>query len=122
MYMYIYIYIYICMYIYIYIYMYIYIYICTYNIYIYVHIINIYVCINICTKYCLCVPGPAIAFTEECLKWWDCHLKGADNGAMDVPLLRAFIQVDKYLCITDLTSSKRVTQIYFSLVKNTVPR
>jgi uncharacterized protein len=37
-------------------------------------------------------PGPRIGFLQECVRWWDCWLRGADNGAMDVPLLRAYLQ------------------------------
>jgi hypothetical protein len=37
-------------------------------------------------------PGPDIGFLQECLRWWDYWLKGADNGAMDEPLMRAWIQ------------------------------
>ncbi|MGW4030315.1 CocE/NonD family hydrolase [Streptomyces sp. NPDC004838] len=36
-------------------------------------------------------PGPAIGFLQETLGWWDHHLKGAENGAMDEPLLRVWI-------------------------------
>ncbi|WP_030773624.1 CocE/NonD family hydrolase [Streptomyces sp. NRRL F-2664] len=36
-------------------------------------------------------PGPAIGFLQETLRWWDHWLKGADNGATDEPLLRAWI-------------------------------
>ncbi|MFJ3880070.1 CocE/NonD family hydrolase [Streptomyces sp. NPDC090077] len=36
-------------------------------------------------------PGPAIGFLQETLRWWDHWLKGADNGVMDEPLLRAWI-------------------------------
>ncbi|MCH0541832.1 CocE/NonD family hydrolase [Streptomyces sp. MUM 203J] len=35
-------------------------------------------------------PGPAIGFLQETLRWWDHHLKGAGNGAMDEPLLRSW--------------------------------
>lgn len=35
-------------------------------------------------------PGPAIGFLQETLRWWDHHLKGAENGAMDEPLLRSW--------------------------------
>ncbi len=38
------------------------------------------------------VPGPAIGFLQECLRWWDHWLKGVDNGIMDEPMLRAWIQ------------------------------
>ena len=38
------------------------------------------------------VPGPAIGFLQECLRWWDYWLKGIDNGIMDEPLLRAWMQ------------------------------
>ncbi|HSM54607.1 MAG TPA: CocE/NonD family hydrolase [Candidatus Sulfomarinibacteraceae bacterium] len=37
-------------------------------------------------------PGPQIGFLQECLRWWDYWLKGQDNGIMDEPLLRAWIQ------------------------------
>ncbi|MDH6214024.1 CocE/NonD family hydrolase [Streptomyces pseudovenezuelae] len=36
-------------------------------------------------------PGPAIGFLQETLRWWDQHLKGIDTGAMEEPLLRAWI-------------------------------
>lgn len=38
------------------------------------------------------VPGPAIGFLQECLRWWDYWLKGQDNGIMDEPMLRAWMQ------------------------------
>ena len=37
-------------------------------------------------------PGPAIGFLQECLAWWDHWLKGRDNGVMDQPMLRAWMQ------------------------------
>ena len=37
-------------------------------------------------------PGPRIGFLQECLRWWDQHLKGVDTGIMDEPMLRAWIQ------------------------------
>jgi putative CocE/NonD family hydrolase len=37
-------------------------------------------------------PGPAIGFLQECLRWWDHWLKGADAGVMDEPMLRAWVQ------------------------------
>lgn len=37
-------------------------------------------------------PGPHIGFLQETLAWWDHWLKDADNGAMDTPLLRSWIQ------------------------------
>ncbi|MEZ0066331.1 putative CocE/NonD family hydrolase [Streptacidiphilus sp. MAP12-20] len=36
-------------------------------------------------------PGPAIGFLQETLRWWDHWLKDVDNGVMDEPLLRAWI-------------------------------
>ncbi len=36
-------------------------------------------------------PGPQIGFNQECLRWWDQWLKGADTGVMQEPLLRAYI-------------------------------
>jgi uncharacterized protein len=37
-------------------------------------------------------PGPAIGFLQECVRWWDHWLKGEDNGIMDEPMLRAWVQ------------------------------
>ncbi|GAA4905779.1 CocE/NonD family hydrolase [Streptomyces coeruleoprunus] len=36
-------------------------------------------------------PGPPIGFLQETLRWWDHHLRGAANGVMDEPPLRAWI-------------------------------
>ncbi len=38
------------------------------------------------------VPGPAIGFLQECLRWWDRWLKSVENGVMDEPMLRAYVQ------------------------------
>jgi len=38
------------------------------------------------------VPGPAIGFLQEAVRWWDHWLKGRDNGIMDEPVLRAWMQ------------------------------
>ncbi|MBA2515025.1 MAG: CocE/NonD family hydrolase, partial [Solirubrobacterales bacterium] len=37
-------------------------------------------------------PGPEIGFLQECLRFWDQHLKGIDTGVMDEPMLRAWMQ------------------------------
>jgi len=37
-------------------------------------------------------PGPQIGFLQECVRWWDEHLKGRDTGIMDEPMLRAWMQ------------------------------
>jgi uncharacterized protein len=37
-------------------------------------------------------PGPAIGFLQEVVEWWDHWLKGVDNAAMDVPMLRTWMQ------------------------------
>ncbi len=37
------------------------------------------------------VPGPAIGFLQECLRWWDHWLKGIETGIMDEPMLRAWM-------------------------------
>ena len=37
------------------------------------------------------VPGPAIGFLQECLRFYDCHLKGIENGIMDEPKLRVYM-------------------------------
>lgn len=38
------------------------------------------------------VPGPAIGFLQECLRWWDYWLKGKETGIMAEPMLRAWMQ------------------------------
>ncbi len=38
------------------------------------------------------VPGPAIGFLQELLRWWDHWLKGRDTGIMDEPRLRVWMQ------------------------------
>ncbi|AXK31609.1 CocE/NonD family hydrolase [Streptomyces armeniacus] len=37
-------------------------------------------------------PGPAIGFLQEAVRWWDRWLKGIDNGVMDEPMLRLWMQ------------------------------
>ena len=37
-------------------------------------------------------PGPAIGFLQECLRWWDHWLKDIDNGIMEEPQLRCWIE------------------------------
>lgn len=38
------------------------------------------------------VPGPAIGFLQELVRWWDHWLKGRDTGMMAEPMLRAWMQ------------------------------
>jgi len=38
------------------------------------------------------VPGPAIGFLQEVLRWWDHWLKDRDSGIMNEPMLRAWLQ------------------------------
>src|ERR1700736_1244452 len=37
-------------------------------------------------------PGPAIGFLPEAVRWWDRWLKGIDNGIMEEPRLRLWMQ------------------------------
>ncbi len=37
------------------------------------------------------MPGPAIGFLQESLRWWDKWLKDIETGIMDEPMLRAWI-------------------------------
>ncbi len=37
-------------------------------------------------------PGPAIGFLQEAGKWWDHWLKDKDNGIMEEPMLRAYME------------------------------
>jgi len=37
-------------------------------------------------------PGPAIGFLQECVRWFDHHLKGAESTIMDEPGLRIWMQ------------------------------
>jgi putative CocE/NonD family hydrolase len=38
------------------------------------------------------VPGPAIGFLQEAVRWWDQWLKGVETGIMDEPLYRVWMQ------------------------------
>jgi len=38
------------------------------------------------------VPGPAIGYLDEALRWWDHWLKGRDTGLMQEPMLRVWMQ------------------------------
>ncbi|HXV81421.1 MAG TPA: CocE/NonD family hydrolase [Candidatus Binatia bacterium] len=38
------------------------------------------------------VPGPAIGFLQEALRWWDHWLKGTETGIMAEPMLRVWMQ------------------------------
>ncbi len=38
------------------------------------------------------VPGPAIGYLQEALRWWDRWLKGIDTGITDEPMLRIWLQ------------------------------
>ncbi|KTD31434.1 CocE/NonD family hydrolase [Legionella israelensis] len=38
------------------------------------------------------VPGPAIGFLQEALRWWDKWLKGIETGIMNEPMLRVWMQ------------------------------
>jgi len=37
------------------------------------------------------IPGPAIGFLQECVRWWDHWLKNIDRGVADDPKMRSFI-------------------------------
>jgi uncharacterized protein len=37
-------------------------------------------------------PGPAIGYLQEVVRWWDHWLRGVDNGVMDGPMLRTWMQ------------------------------
>lgn len=37
------------------------------------------------------VPGPAIGFLQEAIRWWDRWLKGQENGAENDPAMRAYM-------------------------------
>jgi putative CocE/NonD family hydrolase len=37
------------------------------------------------------IPGPAIGFLQEVVRWWDYWLKGVENGIMKEPMLRAYM-------------------------------
>ncbi|HLS46858.1 MAG TPA: CocE/NonD family hydrolase [Ornithinicoccus sp.] len=38
------------------------------------------------------VPGPAIGFLQEVVRWWDQWLKGEDTGLTEEPMVRAWMQ------------------------------
>ena len=37
-------------------------------------------------------PGPRIDHLKECVRWWDCHLKGLPTGVMDEPVMRLYLR------------------------------
>jgi len=37
-------------------------------------------------------PGPKIDHLKECLRWWDCQLKGLPTGVMAEPVIRVFLR------------------------------
>lgn len=37
------------------------------------------------------LPGPAVGWLQEAVRWWDHWLKGKDTGAMNEPMLRAYV-------------------------------
>ena len=51
------------------------------------------------------VPGPAIGFLQEAVRWWDHWLKGEANGIMDEPMLRVWRQ-ESMAPARDLAMSK----------------
>ena len=62
-------------------------------------------------------PGPAIGFLQECLRWWDDWLKGAQTGIMDEPRLRAWMpgtagREGRWLAEESLASERMRTEIY----------
>jgi uncharacterized protein len=38
------------------------------------------------------IPGPAIGYLQEAVRWWDHWLKGRDTGIMNEPMLRAYLE------------------------------
>jgi uncharacterized protein len=38
------------------------------------------------------VPGPAIGYLEEAVRWWDTWLKDRDTGMLEEPMLRAYLE------------------------------
>lgn len=38
------------------------------------------------------LPGPRIGFLQECLRWWDQHLKDKETGIMNEPAIRCWMQ------------------------------
>jgi len=38
------------------------------------------------------VPGPAVGFLQEMVRWWDRWLKDVENGVTEAPVLRAWMQ------------------------------
>jgi uncharacterized protein len=38
------------------------------------------------------IPGPAIGYLQEAVRWWDHWLKGRNTGIMNEPMLRAYVE------------------------------
>ena len=41
-------------------------------------------------------PGPRIGYLNECLRWWDKHLKGLENGVMEDPKFRIYVREGRF--------------------------
>jgi hypothetical protein len=71
------------------------------------------------------VPGPAIDYLDEALRWWDHWLKHADTGIMAEPMLRVWMQdksatpgeasVPGYWAAEEVWPSKRIAEQTFYL-------
>jgi uncharacterized protein len=71
------------------------------------------------------VPGPAIGYLDEALRWWDHWLKGANTGIMEEPMLRVWMQdksatpgepsVPGYWAAEDVWPSNRLTERHYFL-------
>jgi uncharacterized protein len=53
------------------------------------------------------LPGPAIGFLQEAVRWWDHWLKGQDNGVMAEPKLRAWMPAARRPAAGQLTHPGR---------------
>jgi len=60
------------------------------------------------------VPGPAIGFLQEALRWWDRWLKGIDTGVLEEPRYRVWM--DGRWVAEDGWPSARITPRRFALV------
>jgi putative CocE/NonD family hydrolase len=59
------------------------------------------------------VPGPAIGFLQEALRWWDRWLKGVETGVLDEPRYRVWMD-DRWVA-EDAWPSPRITPRRFAL-------
>ena len=62
-----------------------------------------------------CRPGPAIGYSQECLRFWDYHLKGIENGISKEPRFRVYLQESTTSFIINVNEGSVYLKAYLSI-------